>query len=121
MAVDGCAFTQLAIEFEGFLFGDEHRRIAKPQFGRELDGFRASGPNDVAGRMRFLVRRRPWVEEAIRIEVAVVTGRPWLGPGLQNDVDRFLVTLTRRHRIDRICPIFHAGAERKRYLKAAFR
>ena len=103
------------------LFGDEHRGIAEAELGRELDGFLTSGADDVAGRMRLLIRPRPRVEVAVGEEIAVVGGRAVLRPGLQDDVDQLAMAMARARRIDRIGPVFHAGAERKRDFKAPFR
>ena len=121
VAVFGREPAQVLIELERALLGDEHRRVAKAELGREIDGFRASGADDVAGRMRLLIRPRPRIEVAVGVEIAVIGGRAVLRPGLQDDVDRLAMALARGRRIDRIGPVFHAGAERKRDLEASLR
>ncbi len=112
---------RLLIELKRALLGDENRRVAEAEFGREFDRLRAAGADDVAGRIRLLIRPRPRIEIAIRVVIAVIGGWAVLRPGLQNNVDRFPMALARRRRVDRIGPVFHAGAERKRDFEPALR
>jgi len=53
VAVLGRAPAQLLVELGRPVFGDEHRRIAEAEFGREFDRFRTSGAHDVAGGCGF--------------------------------------------------------------------
>jgi hypothetical protein len=101
--------------------GDEHRRIAEAELGREFDRLRTAGADDVARADAASERTRPRIEIAVGVEIAVIGGRAVLGPGLQNNVDRLAVALARGRRVDRVGPVFHAGAERERDFEAASR
>src|SRR3982074_1159372 len=71
--------------------------------------------------MRFLVRKREWVEIFVLIKFPVVATGAGLGPRLHQDIHAFAKPPTRKARIDWIDPIFHAGPERKRAFKPTAR
>ena len=113
--------AQFLVELARALLGDEHRGIAEAELGGDVDGLRAAGADDVAGRVRLLHRPRPRIEITVGVEIAVIFGRAVLRPGLQDNVDRLAITRPRGRRVDRVGPVFHAGAERKRDFEPALR
>jgi hypothetical protein len=86
VTIVGGALAQVLVELVRTLLGDEHGCVAEAQLCRDLDRLGAPGPDHVAGWMRLLIRPRPWVQEAIGVELTIVGCRTVLGPGLQHDL-----------------------------------